>query len=340
MICQKTERNERKIDAGAARKEREREEKGMSREMISEILQEVKQSVVGKDEIVEKVLCALLARGHILIEDIPGVGKTTLAMAFARAIDLEANRMQFTPDVLPADIIGFHLYQKDSREFEYQKGPIMCNVFLADEINRTSPKTQSALLEVMEEGTVTIDGVTRPVPNPFLVIATQNPAGSAGTQLLPESQLDRFMIKLTMGYPNRSDEITILKQNRSGNHTAEVHPVASADDILQMQEEVSEVYVHHLVDEYAVRLAEKTRESSFLELGISPRGTIALIRMAQARAYVQGRNYVLPEDVRVIFRDVAEHRVLLSTKARVSHIHAAKILEQILDEVPAPRPKK
>lgn len=310
----------------------------MSQDKTSEILQEIKKAVVGKDEIIEKVLCALLARGHILIEDIPGVGKTTMAMAFARAVALDANRMQFTPDVLPADVIGFHMYQKETGEFVYHEGPIMCNLFLADEINRTSAKTQSALLEVMEEGTVTVDGITRSVPAPFLVIATQNPAGSAGTQLLPESQLDRFIIKLTMGYPEQKDEIAILKQKRGRAVQKEIHAVASAGDILQMQEEVSEVFVHNLIYEYAVKLVEKTRSSAMLELGVSPRGTIALIRMAQSRAYVRDRQYVLPEDVRSVFRDVAEHRVLLSTKARVNHINAAKILEQILEEVPTPKP--
>lgn len=308
--------------------------------MIDIILNEIKKAVVGKDEAIEKVICALLAKGHILIEDIPGVGKTTMAMSLAKAMRLKANRMQFNPDVMPADVIGFHMYQKETGEFSYHEGPVMCNLFLADEINRTTAKTQSALLEVMEEGTVTVDGITRSVPEPFIVIATQNPAGSAGTQLLPDSQLDRFIIKLSMGYPNLADEVTILKQKRGRQEREEVIPVLSGKDILRMQEETSNIYVHTMIYEYAVKLANKTRNHPMLELGISPRGTIALISMAQARAYIKKRQYVLPEDIREMFLDVAEHRVLLNARARMNHMSATDILKQILDEVQAPKPVK
>lgn len=308
--------------------------------MIDEILDEIRKSVVGKDEAIEKIICAFLAKGHILIEDIPGVGKTTMAMALAKVMRLKVNRMQFNPDVMPADVIGFHMYQKETGDFVYHEGPIMCNLFLADEINRTTAKTQSALLEVMEEGTVTVDGITRLLPSPFIVIATQNPAGSAGTQLLPDSQLDRFIIKLSMGYPDERDEITILKQKRGRQVQEEVRPIVSEKDILRMQEETANIYVHTMIYEYAVKLANKTRNHPMLELGISPRGTIALISMAQARAYIKGRQYVLPEDIRSTFLDVTGHRVLLNARARVNHMSATEILTQILEEVPAPKPVK
>ena len=246
------------------------------------VIDEVKKAVIGKDSCVEMVMMAILARGHILIEDIPGVGKTTMALAFSRACAMSQNRVQFTPDVLPADITGFSIYRKDTGKFEYQPGAVMCNLLLADEINRTSPKTQSALLEVMEEGNVTVDGITREVPKPFIVMATQNPIGSSGTQMLPESQLDRFMICISMGYPDIRNEIAILKDHRSGSPVDRISPVIQMNDLLTMQEEVDKIFIHDVIYNYIAELIARTRQHPMLELGVSPRGTIALAGMIKA----------------------------------------------------------
>jgi MoxR-like ATPase len=293
------------------------------------VLDEVKRVVTGKDECINKALAAILAGGHILIEDVPGVGKTTLAIAFSQVMGLCNHRVQFTPDVMPADILGFNMYQKETGTFTYHPGTIMCNLFLADEINRTSPKTQSALLEVMEEGKVTVDGVSREVPKPFIVMATQNPKGSAGTQLLPESQIDRFMICMSMGYPDSKSEIEIAK-GKSVSVEAELTPVLSAEDLALLQEQVEQVYVHENVYAYIVKLVEATRQNSYIELGISPRGTIACVRMVKAWAFLKGRRYVIPEDVSDVFFDVAKHRIVLNTKARVTHVSREAVLSEIL----------
>jgi len=300
------------------------------------VIEEVKKVVTGKDDCIKKALAAILAGGHILIEDVPGVGKTTLAVAFSNAMGLYNQRVQFTPDVMPADILGFSMYQKETGRFEYREGPIMCNLFLADEINRTSPKTQSALLEVMEEGVVTIDGVGHRVPAPFIVMATQNPKGSAGTQLLPESQLDRFMISMSMGYPDLQSEIEIAKGKSVKGDMAKVKGVLNAEALLQMQEVVEKVHVHEHVYTYICKLVQMTRENPYIELGISPRGTIACVRMAKAIAFLDGRNYVMPEDVYQIFKDVGKHRVVLNTKARVTHVTEEAVLDGILAEVVQP----
>lgn len=300
------------------------------------VIEEVKKAVTGKDECIGKAFCAMIAGGHILIEDVPGVGKTTLAIAFSRAMALENHRVQFTPDVMPADILGFHMYQKETGQFIYHPGTIMCNLFLADEINRTSPKTQSALLEVMEEGIVTVDGETRTVPNPFVVMATQNPKGSAGTQLLPESQLDRFMICMSMGYPDVKSEIAIAKGKTGGIPVSQVRPVIEAKDLVELREAVSQIYMHNNIYTYIVKLMAATRENAFIDLGISPRGTIACTRMAKAWAFLQGRSYVTPEDVEDIFLDVAKHRVVLNTKARVTHMTETAVLQEILSNVKQP----
>ena len=296
---------------------------------------EVKKAVTGKDDCIYKAFAAILAGGHILIEDVPGVGKTTLAMAFSKALSLENHRMQFTPDVMPADILGFNMFQKETGQFVYYPGAIMCNLFLADEINRTSPKTQSALLEVMEEGRVTIDSETREVPNPFIVIATQNPKGSSGTQLLPESQLDRFMICMSMGYPELKDEVEILK-GKSTSSVQQVRPVLQMEQLLLMKERVEEVYVSDRLYAYVAALSQATREHQYIELGLSPRGSIACVRMIKAWAYLKGRDYVLPEDVAEIFLDVAKHRIVLNTKARVARVSAAGVLQEILAKVKQP----
>lgn len=305
-------------------------------EKIQNIINEVQKVVKGKDHIIEQVLTAILAKGNILIEDIPGVGKTTLALAFARSMELEQHRMQFTPDVLPTDVVGFTILDKN-HNFEYKPGAVLCNLFLADEINRTSSKTQSALLEVMEEGRVTVDGITREVPKPFVVIATQNPIGSVGTQMLPESQLDRFMVKLTMGYPDMEDEINILKGKNKGNPIKEVEKVVTRDELLQMQEMVEAVFVHDKVYSYIALLAALTREHPYVELGVSPRGSIAIAAMAKARAFLKGREFVLPEDVKDVFHDVVNHRILLNSKARVNHITVEKVVEDIQRQVPIPK---
>ena len=295
----------------------------------------MKKAITGKDDCISKVFAAILAGGHILIEDVPGVGKTTLAIAFSKALSLVDRRMQFTPDVMPADILGFNMYQKETGKFVYYPGAIMCNLFLADEINRTSPKTQSALLEVMEEQKVTIEGETRDVPNPFVVMATQNPKGSAGTQLLPEAQIDRFMICVSMGYPNLKDEVEILK-GKSVSSTTNVYPVLSKEQLMKIKEEVEAVHVSDKLYAYIAMLSVASREHSYIELGLSPRGSIACAKMAKAWAYLKGRNYVLPEDVVDIFLDVAKHRIVLNTKARVARVSERAVLEEILSQVKQP----
>lgn len=299
------------------------------------VIDEVKQVVTGKDECICKAFAAILAGGHILIEDVPGVGKTTLAIAFSKVMGLENHRVQFTPDVMPADILGFNMYQKETGTFTYHPGTIMCNLFLADEINRTSPKTQSALLEVMEEGKVTVDGVSRQVPKPFVVMATQNPKGSAGTQLLPESQLDRFMICMSMGYPDLNNEIEIAR-GKSVSGDAELKAIMNPDALAVLQEQVERIHVNDSIYAYIAKLVEATRENSYIELGVSPRGTIACVRMTKAWAFLHGRTYVIPEDVTDIFLDVAKHRIVLNTKARVTHITEDAVLNEILSAVRQP----
>lgn len=303
---------------------------------MERVIREIKKVIVGKDAIIEKVLMAILAGGHVLIEDIPGVGKTTLALALSKAMQLEYRRMQFTPDVLPSDVVGFQMLSRDGQA-QYHPGSIMCNLFLADEINRTSSKTQSALLEVMEEGNVTVDGVTRPLPKPFVVIATQNPIGSVGTQMLPESQMDRFMVRLTMGYPDITSEIDMLKGREEGNPLDRVENVLGLRELLLMQESVEDTYIHDAVYKYIAALVQKTRENDLLALGVSPRGTIALTNMAKAAAYMAGRDYVIPDDVKRVFCDVTQHRILLSPKARINRTTTFDVARGVLDSVSAPR---
>ena len=309
---------------------------GMEYETAKAVMEEVARVVTGKDDCIKKAFAAILAGGHILIEDVPGVGKTTLAVAFSKVMGLENHRVQFTPDVLPADILGFNMYRKETGDFVYYPGTIMCNLFLADEINRTSPKTQSALLEVMEEGKVTVDGVSREVPKPFIVMATQNPKGSAGTQLLPESQLDRFMICMSMGYPDVKSEIAIARGRSSSANMVELQPVIGAQELEALCGIVEDVYMSESIYTYIVALVGKTRENSYIELGVSPRGTIACVRMAKAWAFLQGRNYVMPEDVADIFIDIVKHRIVLNTKARVTHMTEEAILSEIVSVTKQP----
>lgn len=308
----------------------------MLRDNAQAVIREVSSVVTGKDECIRKAFAAVIAGGHILIEDVPGVGKTTLALALSNAMKLKENRVQFTPDVMPSDILGFSMYKKELDRFEYHPGAIACNLFLADEINRTSPKTQAALLEVMEEGAWTVDGVTRKVSEPFIVIATQNPKGSAGTQLLPESQLDRFMICMSMGYPDLKDEIAIAKGKNNGISVNDVKPIIDANGLKAIKDAVGNVFVHNHVYAYMVKLIQATRENPYVELGVSPRGTIACSRMAMAWAFLQGRDYCIPEDVETIFRDVATHRIVMNTKARVSKVTKEAVLTEILQSVRQP----
>lgn len=303
---------------------------------LSEVKDEIKKVLRGKDKCIDMILCAMLARGHILLEDIPGVGKTTLAVAMSRAMSLKYKRMQFTPDVLPSDILGFSLLDQKSGDFIYRPGAIFTNLFLADEINRTSPKTQSALLEVMEESAVSVDGVTRPLDKPFFVIATQNPVGASGTQKLPDSQLDRFLIRLSIGYPDHHSAIEIL-QGRSSQSMDEVLSVISADEILQMQQAAEQVYVKENIAEYIVSLAEKTRGYEYLTQGISPRGSIAILKMAKAHAFYMDRNFVTPDDIHAIFHSTCAHRLILNTKAKAAGYDSEQIIDQILAAVPIPR---
>lgn len=301
------------------------------------VMDEVKKVIMGKDGCIEKVMAAILARGNVLLEDVPGVGKTEMAVAFSRAMGLKSNRVQFTPDVMPADITGFSMYRKDTESFVYRPGAVMCNLLLADEINRTSPKTQSALLEVMEEGNVTVDGVTRQVPRPFIVLATQNPVGSFGTQRLPEAQMDRFLICISMGYPEPEDEIAMLKSRHRGRPLDEITPVINGEELLAMQEDTEAVFIHDALYKYMTMLSVATREHEMLELGMSPRGTLALGKMARAYAYICGRNYCVPKDVKKALLDVGIHRIRLSQKARISGKKPEDILKETLERVKEPR---
>lgn len=307
------------------------------RQKALSVIQEVKQAVIGKDMVIAKVLMVILARGHILLEDNPGVGKTTMALAFSKAMDLDYKRIQFTPEVLPADVVGFSVFNKAAGRLEYQPGAALCNLLLADEINRTSSKTQSALLEAMEEGRITVDGVTRELPRPYTVLATQNPVGSAGTQLLPQSQMDRFMVRLSMGYPKLEDEVKILKLRQGYDLLTGVRRVVDGSEILQMQRQVDEVYVADEVYTYIARLVAATREHPMVRLGASPRGSIALAQLGRAVAWLNGRDYLLPEDVQTIYHDVLEHRLVLAPQAKISGKSARELLSELLRTVPAPK---
>lgn len=303
---------------------------------INEILQEIEAVVVGKNEIVEKILMAILASGHVLMEDVPGVGKTTTAMAFAKVLGLETRRVQFTSDTVPSDIIGFSVYDKKTDEFVYKPGAVMTNLLLADEINRTSSKTQPALLEAMEERKVTVDGKTYPLPEPFVVLATQNPVGSAGTTMLPNSQLDRFLIRVSMGYPDFKSQVNILRDRHSDNPLDRSYAVIDQEELMKLVQEVTEVEVRDSIYEYVTALAEATRTHPMVQLGISPRGALAVCRMAKSYAYLHGRDFVMPEDVAAVFPDVCAHRLILSTKARMMEESPDSILKEILQKTDMP----
>ena len=300
------------------------------------ILDEVKKAVVGKDGVLVMALLAILAGGHILLEDIPGVGKTTMALAFSKALSLKYNRVQFTPDVLPSDIVGFSVYNKATGAMEYKDGAILCNLFLADELNRATSRTQSALLEAMEERTVTVDGVTHPVPDPFVVIATQNPVGASGTQLLPDSQMDRFMVRLSLGYPKPSDEKEMLTRKQQGNPLEKVRCMADKGSLAAMRQECERTYVSEKILEYIIRLNNATRNNPAILQGASPRASLAVTSMAKAAAWVQGRDYVLPADVKLIYPATVTHRIILTPDAEAAGRKAEALIEDILKSVLAP----
>ena len=308
---------------------------GMSQK-LEQVQAEVNKVIKGKEDVVKKVLAAVIAGGHILMEDIPGVGKTTLATTFAKSMSMHYKRVQFTPDVLPSDILGFSMYNSATKDFEYREGAVFTNLFFADEINRTSPKTQSALLEVMEEKTATVDGVTRPLPDPFVVIATENPYGSSGTQMLPESQLDRFMVCLSMGYPSHADAVAILKGN-AGKPLSKVQEVISMEEVLALRAMTNDLYVKDEIYEYIVNLVEATRTMEIFSMGASPRGTIALLRMAKAMAVIDGRDYVCAKDVQDVARDVLGHRVKLSARGKAQGITMQQAIGMVIANVTAPR---
>lgn len=310
-----------------------------TKETIDAILSETGKAVLGKDEVLRRILTAILAGGHILIDDIPGVGKTTIAVAFTHVLGLDYKRMQFTPDVLPSDITGFSMYDKNSGTFRYMPGSAMTNFFLADEINRASPKTQSALLEVMQEGRLSVDGKTYAVPQPFIVMATQNPFGSSGTQELPESQTDRFMIRITVGYPEREDEIRILSGERK-NPAEGLSSVITPEGLLALREEVSRIHVEESLYGYMVDIARATRNHPDIRLGVSPRGTMALSSMARAHALMEGRSYATPDDVAAVVPYTLGHRISLTGDARYAGKTAESVLTELLSSLPLPSLKE
>ena len=302
-----------------------------------QILNQVRKAVVGKDTVLLWVLAAILARGHILLEDIPGVGKTTMALAFSRVLDLEYSRVQFTPDVLPSDITGYSIPDLQTHELYYRPGGIMTNLFLGDELNRAASRTQSALLEAMEEGQVTVDGISHPLPQPFIVIATQNPLGAAGTQLLPDSQLDRFIVRLSLGYPSPGDEMAMVLSRQNTDPLKELEPFLTRQQLIAMQESVEETFVSDAVVKYIVDLITATRQNENILRGASPRATLAVTAMARAVARLRGRDYVVPGDVREVFVYTVAHRLILSSRAESRGKQADRILWEILESVDAPK---
>ncbi len=303
---------------------------------LNQVQAAVNRIIKGKENVVKKVLAAIIGGGHILMEDIPGVGKTTLATTFARALSLDYRRVQFTPDVLPSDLLGFSMYHSQKGEFEFQEGAVFCNLLLADEINRTSPKTQSALLEVMEERQVSIEGVTRRLPDPFIVIATQNPAGSSGTQLLPESQLDRFLVRLSMGYPGHEDAVALLK-GEVWKQLADVSPILSLEELQDLQKRTEEIFVHDSLYEYMVSLVERTRNNPLFAQGASPRAAIALLRMSRAMAMIDGRDFITAHDIQSVLVDVLGHRVRLSARALAEGTSVEAAIDKLHETVRSPK---
>lgn len=305
-------------------------------EKSGQIMREIRKVLVGKDAVIEKVLMTIYAGGHILLEDMPGVGKTTLALGFSRVLGLDYKRVQFTPDTLPSDITGFSIYNKNTGDLEFKPGAVMCNLFLGDEINRTSAKTQAALLEAMEEQNVTVDGITHNLPHPFICIATENPLGAVGTQRLPDSQLDRFMVRLSIGYPTTEDQIQILRQKMYHDPMEDVQKVVTRDDILEIQNYITSITMTDDILRYITLLCEATRKEEMIELGVSPRGVIAMSKMARACAILRKRDFVIPEDVQEIFEDVCAHRIILKPQAKIEGVEAGYLMRKILKEVEPP----
>ena len=305
--------------------------------VVQQILDQVRRAVVGKDDTLLWVLAAILARGHILLEDIPGVGKTTMALAFSKALDLQYSRVQFTPDVLPSDITGYSVPDAQTGTMRYQPGAVLTNLFLADELNRATSRTQSALLEAMEEGQVTVDGVSHVLPQPFTVIATQNPVGAAGTQLLPDSQMDRFIIRLNMGYPDPRDEVTMVLSRQDGNPLKAIRSILTREQLIALQDTVEKTYISDSVVSYIVRLIGATRQHPEIQRGASPRATLAVAAMAKAVAQLRGRDYVVPGDVREVFVQTVSHRLILTPRAMTQGTDCRQVLEGILESVPVPK---
>ena len=301
------------------------------------ILSQVKTVVVGKDPVLLWVLAAIMAGGHILLEDIPGVGKTTMALAFSKTLDLGCSRVQFTPDVLPSDVTGYSVMDQVTGKLQYQPGAVLTNLFLADELNRATSRTQAALLEAMEEGQVTVDGVSHPLPQPFVVIATQNPTGAAGTQLLPDSQMDRFMIRLSLGYPSPKDEMAMVLSRQEGNPLENLKPLLTRENLVLLRQAVARTHVSEAVVGYIVELIGATRNHEDILRGASPRATLAVTAMAKAVARLRGRDYVVPGDVREVFVHTVAHRLQLSARAEGKDKSAEAVLRELLERVPAPR---
>ena len=306
-------------------------------QLAAQVAGEVKKAVVGKDETVVKTLLAILARGHVLLEDIPGVGKTTMAIAFSKALGLNYSRVQFTPDVMPSDLTGFSLYNKDTGRMEYQPGALLCNLFLADELNRATSRTQSALLEAMEEGRVTVDGAVHPIPDPFLVIATQNPTGASGTQMLPDSQLDRFALRLTMGYPAPADEMELLQRKMRGGLMDTVCQAADREQLSALRAQVDRVFVDDAILDYILRLIQATRSHPQLAQGASPRAAISVSALCRSCAFLRGRDYVIPEDVKLVWVDAVAHRLVLPAGSAGGSQRAIDIASEVLAATRAPR---
>ncbi len=301
------------------------------------VLSQVRNVVVGKDQTLLWTLAVILARGHILLEDIPGVGKTTMAVAFSKVLGLSCNRVQFTPDVLPSDVTGYSVLDQASGKMVYQPGAVLCNLFLADELNRATSRTQSALLEAMEEGQVTVDGVRHPLPQPFVVIATQNPTGAAGTQLLPDSQMDRFTIKMSLGYPSAADEAAMVMNRQGKNPMDALTELLSTQELTAIQDTVANTHVSESVVRYIVSLIDATRRHEHIMRGASPRATLSVTAVSKAVAQLRGRDYVVPRDVQEVFQRTVAHRLLLAARAEGSGVTAEQVIRSILDEVPAPR---
>ncbi len=306
------------------------------REKIGILMNNINKVIAGKENVIRKILVCLLCRGHILLEDVPGVGKTTMVNTLAKSLNLAFNRIQFTPDLLPSDVTGISIYNPKINQFEFKKGPIYNNIVLADEINRTSPKTQSSLLEVMQEGQLTVDGNTYKIPKPFIVLATQNPIEYEGTFPLPEAQLDRFMMKISIGYPDKTSEMEILRRFSNSNPLDEINSVLTDKDIFEMQQEVDNIHVDESIDNYIIDIVSKTRNHENIRLGVSPRGAIALFKTAKGYAYINNRSYVLPDDVKKLAAEVLCHRIILTPEAKIQGISEESVLYDILKNTRVP----